>query len=520
MDYMKRNKCFGMNMDKKNWWILVVIIHWLTSFVTDKFIFIITNENKVFYLGMKIVFLICMFCVWRAVYILLNGIMQKNAVVIHRLIYSLAYGMILAFFLILIWPGIWRTDEFGVLGNVIALQIYWWQHFLTSFFYIVSLMLLPIPTGVIIVQVLLACSGFGYLAQKLEEKLQMRWGGIFLLVPFCVPSVLMFHLYPMRITLYAILELVVLCFLYDHIERKKHFSEKEAVLLAIGTAVLANWRSESIYYAVLMPLFLGIALYKTMMNRRQYFYYIAVTVVLTTGIYAIQSHGIHKERNDAYEMTAYAQSLLPLVRTAYLDGDEQGLQIVDKVIDVNAVLQAAEAGKEGIDSFWEGDMSSREYSSEQFLGFKKQYYTWVLRYWKVFLGERTYNFLTSYEQTQSTSDLYDESKIQFVYFLQTFPLTKPVFPAVRKKIIQIMEMRIWCIFEIPILVLAASALHGVRKKKKAALLPVFILVRIPLIFLTAPDNFFMYYYPVFLAGSVVLILGALCFWQNRRNTKK
>ena len=111
--------------------------------------------------------------------------------------------------LLAVWPGIWRTDEFGVLGNVISLQIYWWQHFLTSIFYILSLMLIPNPVGVIIVQIILVSMGFGYLAELFEYRTGKKWSGFLLLLPFCIPSVIMFQLYPMRITLYSILELVI-----------------------------------------------------------------------------------------------------------------------------------------------------------------------------------------------------------------------------------------------------------------------------------------------------------------------
>lgn len=503
---------------KRIWWICAAFLHWMSSFVSDRLIFVSIKEHGIFYLGMKMICLLWFLIFWKAVQLCCRGLIQKNAVVIHRIIYGAVYGGILIAILILIWPGVWRTDEFGILGNATALQIYWWQHFLTSILYILAFMMIPVPSGIIIIQILLISVGFAYLAQVTEQKTQIKWGGMFLLIPFCVPSAIMFHLYPMRITLYAMLELLILTYIYEREENRGSCGIKngQMVLLACGTAVLANWRAESIYYALFLPIAI-IAVLNKLLTRKQKVLFLVMTAFLTVCIYGIQSHGIHAERKDAYEMTAYAQSLLPLVQAACEDNDRQGLEIVDKVIDVNAVLKAAEEGKDGIDSFWNGDMNSKTYSEAEFADFKRQYYKWIVQYWKIYLKERTANFLTSYDQTQNTTDLYDSENIQFVYFLQVYFLTKPFFPGLRAKIIGFMELKIWYVFEISIMALLFNLFYGIRRNRKLAILTLLILLRVPLIYLTAPDNFFMYYYPFFLEGNIVMVSVAVKAVKNYRD---
>lgn len=102
-------------------------------------------------------------------------------------------------------------------------------------------------------------------------------------------------------------------------------------------------------------------------------------------------------------------------------------------------------------------------------------------------------------------DLYDPGNIQFVYFLQVFSLTKPFFPELRAKIISFMELKIWCIFEIAIMALLFNLFYGIKRNRKLAVLTFLVLLRVPLIYLTAPDNFFMYYYPFFLEGNIVMV---------------
>lgn len=494
------------NEQKRNrhsWWMIAALIHWLSSFATDGFLFLITEENRIFYMICKSLYLIWLAVFWKKAWGCLWGILKKNPVMVRRVIYGILYGAILTIMLILLWPGIWRTDEFGILGNVVPLQIYWWQHFLTSIFYILSFMMIPIPTGVILIQIILVSAGFGYIAQSFEDRLQIKWGGMLCLIPFCIPSVILFHLYPMRITLYALSELIFFWYIYDCTDKERgKITEKQLIIFALGTALLSNWRSEGIYYAMLLPAVILLFFYKNF-SKKQIFLFLISTILLTAGIYGIQSYGLHKERNDAYEMTAYAQSLLPLVKRAYEDGDQDGLERADKVIDVDAVLLSAEEGRDGIDSFWAGEMTSKEYSPEEFAAFKKQYFKWIFRYFNVYLKERTYNFLTSWEQTKSTTDLYDPDNIQFIYFLQSFSTTRPIFPVLRGKLITFMEKKIWCLFEIPIIIMICAMIHSIKKRKKAGLLLGMILLRVPLVFITAPDNYFMYYYPFYLIGSVL-----------------
>lgn len=504
---------------KYKWWLYISILHWIISFYTDRLIFNITTEKIGFYILMKVLFFVLLNYIWIKVADTIKKCTAGNVVTIHRFIYGCSYAIVLLLTLFIIWPGIWRTDEFGVLGNVIMLQIYWWQHMLTSIFYILSMMLIPNPVGVIIVQVVLVSMGFGYLAEVLEHKARRKWAGYILLISFCIPSVIMFQLYPMRITLYAILELVMLFFLYDHIMSVEKINNIQVILMALGTGILANWRSEGIYYVIVLPLFVGVVLYEKIVSRKQFFYYLLIVLVSTISIGAIQSEGIHKERNDAYEITAYAQALPCLVHAAYEDHDEKGLEIVDKVVDVEAVLQAKEEGKEGIDSFWAGDMSSKEYTREEFGEFRKQYYIWAIRYYRDFFEERTHNFLTSYEQTKNTENLYDDTNIQFVFFLQTFKYVEPIFPVLREKVVLFMEKHCWCIFEIPMAIMVLAALCCMYRNKKVAALICMILVRIPLVYLTAPDNFFMYYYPFLLSGSVIACFAMVELIQKNKKIR-
>ena len=99
-----------------------------------------------------------------------------------------------------------------------------------------------------------------------------------------------------------------------------------------------------------------------------------------------------------------------------------------------------------------------------------------------------------------------------------YPLSAPLSDDLRSRVICLLELRSQSSYDkklliadpvysatIPILVLLgllAAALA--RKNWMAAAVTACSLIKVPLIFLTAPSRLFMYYYPVYLAGYVAL----------------
>ena len=87
--------------------------------------------------------------------------------------WTLPYLAVNLVILLIVWPGIWGNDDLAVLYLARTLQPNSWQHFLTSGAFILSLMFVPMPGGVVLVQNLLI-SGivgcFAATAQDLAEK--------------------------------------------------------------------------------------------------------------------------------------------------------------------------------------------------------------------------------------------------------------------------------------------------------------------------------------------------------------
>ena len=66
--------------------------------------------------------------------------------------WTLPYLAVNLVILLIVWPGIWGNDDLAVLYLARTLQPNSWQHFLTSGAFILSLMFVPMPGGVVLVQ--------------------------------------------------------------------------------------------------------------------------------------------------------------------------------------------------------------------------------------------------------------------------------------------------------------------------------------------------------------------------------
>ena len=164
--------------NKKFIWI--ALIHWILTFFTDHIIF--------------------------------EYVMWDFSDVTQTVKTAMTYGAKAVFLLILIgiYQGLYfffakadkSMDEFGILNSAVKLLPVFWQNYLTSLFYVFSLMLVPVPSGVIIVQCALISLMAGYIIRFFVNCFGKS--GLFAFLPFLLFPVLDSNLYPMRMSLRAL----------------------------------------------------------------------------------------------------------------------------------------------------------------------------------------------------------------------------------------------------------------------------------------------------------------------------
>lgn len=523
----------SLNLNRNFIWIAV--IHWILTFFTDHIIFdyvmwdlsnVTQTVKTAMTYGAKAVFLLVLIVLYQGLYAFFKRA-DKPFVK-----YTLIYFLINMALLLLTYPGIWRMDEFGILNSAVLLLPVFWQNYLTSLFYVFSMMLIPVPSGVIIVQCALISLMVGYLVNFFVKRFG-KWG-LISFVPCLFFPVLDSNLYPMRMSLYGFMELFLLLLLWER--REKTEAEGNWGLICVLGALVTVWRTEAVYYFVLFPLLLGI-LYGKRIGRKKLLRVICGYLVLALCLFVPQSVGDKLTSGNQYDLTSVVLPLVPLVEEAYGREDcAAQLEAVDRVIDVELAVEGAEEGRSGISLFWsEPEFQRDHYTDAEYQVFKSAYYELVLKFPGTFLKERMDCFLHSTDLLENTTELFSaEGNANYDKF-RTYPGTKPLNERLRNAVIEALEWRdagdydskragygfvYSALFPMAIMAIVWAYCLILRRWHGFFLLSL-PLVKLPLVFLTAPSRLFMYYYPLYLIGYVLLAYGAaalLCSVWKRVET--
>lgn len=512
--------------------LAAALIHWLISFFSDKLIF----EYRLFAFeslkdilktgiawGTKVAFLVLLIFLYqmagRIYFDYRNNIGKCRMYVKYTAVY---FGFMLVFFIVT-YPGIWRMDEFGILKQSIQLNPHFWQHYLTTVFYIFSLMLIPVPAGIVFLQIVINSMIVGYIVGKGSELLKIGKWSYLMYLPFVFFPVIDSNLYPMRVSVYAFLELLLAaCFVF----KKKEGvipGKKELWILAMLTAVVAVWRTEAIYYLIWSPAIFCIVFYRET-DLKKKIKFAVLSLCCTAVLFLPQFLGNKVISGNDYEITAVVLPIVPLAAEAAQNGEEDMIAAVDKVLDTELMLEGYAAGMTGIDMFWGmPDFLKKGYTDAEYDLFQKAYYQLIMKYPAVFLKERWNTFLHSNSLMQDTTVLFETQEVEnYIEFRTVYKGNRPLNAELRAGIISFLDCRVFGNYNeknpfydivwnyIPQVIFLFVLLVVLLAKKQLgyAAAAAGVIGKVPLIFITAPSRLFMYYYSVYLIGSVAAVF---CF---------
>lgn len=512
--------------------LLIASVHFLISFFSDRLIFryllfdFSNTKNALRCVEAWIVKI----CFWVFLIVLWQGIfyLKKKAGKDFRRIFFCYFGLMMVL-LLFTWPGIFRQDEFGLLSSAVQLFPLFWQNYLSSVFYVISLMLFPFPSGVIILQCIcialivarIETALWDDIARKNAEKsnlsLQKAKKCFFCIFSFAflLFPVLDSNLYPIRMSLYAFLELWLIVEVYLATEKGRQeenaFTASYALLLL--AAIVTVWRAEAIYYVVFFPLLLLLLFRKRTVYKPLFFYFLAFLT-----LFLPQKIGDHFTDGQQYELTSIVLPLVALVEAADEKEDASLLAAVDKIMKVDVILSEAQKGKTGIQIFWEQPAFQQRKSDADFAACKTAYRKLIIKYPMVFLKERWNTFLQSSDLLDNTTLLFTEQGNSLYDAFRAYPLSGPIVDKIRTGVIKTLEIRNASSYEeklkitdviysaIPMIcfLFATCLVLSYKRKWKETAIVVLPLLKVPLIFLTAPSRLFMYYYSIYLIGYAML----------------
>lgn len=437
-----------------------------------------------------------------------------------------------------IYPGGWRWDDIIQLNATVETGT-WpiWQGYLTTLFYMLCLITVPVPAFIVFVQVvvisLLATAIVVKIARMLECK---EW---YVAVPALLlgllPPTLNMNLYPLRSAMHSYLEVLLLVTLGECCLDKSRWTLRRLIGLSVLTSIVAVWKSECIIFVAIVPV-LVLVFEQRGKRIRSAATVLLLVVAIVLGLSLYPRFGTSLEGNsEDYTMTVYVPSLPYFVHTAKERGDAAYL---DKLSDIynNEVLERAYAeGKSGEDIYWHENewpyiavpKDSRDKAF--YARCRDLFIEGAIRYPGAMLQSRWNQLMASmdFQWTPDRTNMLPKRKgVVYDKFNKNYVMNKQIKPKLRDFVTSYMEASkrfeglTWVYnLGIPLAIVLVLMAFLSIKRSLLALLPLTLLVHNAAVFLSAPAYYFMYYYSLYV-GAMFGLAAALAYAFNLLKAKR
>lgn len=508
--------------------------------VTESLAFILplTDQKQfIFSSIIKLLFSIILFSITYYALYFIEQLIRRNTFYTRWLKYSSLYFLIQLPLFILIYPGYWVWDELYVLRNAQVYSTEAWQNIFTNLYHTFCLYIIPTGVGIVVLQMVGASIVVGYLLSKLRETLHRPWLALIAGIPFLFIPILLNNLYPLRLTAYSYVEILILFQLLLLFLHKLHIRRPFLYFFWTSTFIvlLSFWRTEGIFFLVILPLLFFKLKLHAGFPRLSY-----QSCILILYILIIVSGSLFATRHTAdpkYQLTSTINPLSMMLQYE-LKGDnlQEDLKAIDKVIAVK--LLKDNPSYADIGALWKGPRPDfQNHMSEYY----KAYFSIVKNNFDIFMtarlqtfaatnsldskfpphigtgtsptdSELTYAFNHFHENNRFSQALNNDLKLSVTRFA--------ILTNNNDELVQPFASIVWSIIP-TIFLLSISIVYALWRKRFAWLL-IFslLLLQAVVIFFTTPANFFMYYIPVYITANFLLAMIFVIYLDNRLKFNK
>lgn len=340
-------------------------------------------------------------------------------------------------------------------------------------------------------------------------------------IPFILPPVLLTNLWPMRMSIYAFVEILFVVEMVYLKKQNKQLSLIRLCEICVFCIILSNWRSEGIYYIIAILATVVLLFGSEMKSNYKKIVLLIGCVAGSICFLLPQYYGTQKYNGDNYELTGILLPMVPLVNKAIQSGDQDEIEKIDRVLSVKELQRGYQDGYHGIQMYWnqkEYPIIKYGYSKSDYDEMKKAYIKLIIKHPYTFLNERMDTFKKTLPNGGPlTYGLYNDEREPVQRFIHEYTGTKPLNLRFRTMVTKLIEQKLKAIWNpvLPLIVLIATFIWLVCTRSKYFILSLAVSGRLILTFLTAPAYWFMYYYSWYIGGYVVLLC-ALIFINKRR----
>lgn len=489
----------------------ISLLHLAVTFFTDRLVFLVPpSAGLADYLICKLLVLVVLFFFYLGLYQILIEKKREESAIFQIVTCALPYLLVLAVILIIKLPsGYLSNDETLIYDAAVSLEHYTWFYYITTYYYIVSLMLIPHSLGPIFMKVLIQFLVVGYLVYRMKKVVGQKYGNwgylLFLLYP-----VIAYTTSAHRLPIYYLLYLVLIAtLLFDLLEKKEANKGSLFWLLFLG-AVLTQWRTEGIYLAVLVPILLFLV-YKNIRTKQAAFAVIACSLILQYVI-SIPQNGFAASNLDAAAddrmKPFYAYTITNMYRNGLdLEKNAADLAIVDQYLSLEAI--------DAINDYYE-DVNYEDV---------------LILYQPGFVGTRpeaTLEDFSNYAAAlkhlfMNNPDIFLKTRWgAFCYAALPFQITFEGF-GLRQLIsfgISVVKTASYNLF-LPLVIALLLCLYALIKRRWFTFFTTGgLLAHWFIVFILAPASYFKYYFPVYSIAYFYVLLMILQWFYHRGQAKK
>ena len=399
----------------------------------------------------------------------------------------------------------------------------------------ILLQILPFPGGIILLQNVICALCVAFIIVKLESSFhvpQLKNSFLDILIkilPFLAPPILMYQFSGYRMGLYIYLEMAMLVIWLCSKGDSEEWSWKYIFLFCSLCTIVTSWRTESLLY---LPFILLLILYTK--KRTLPLVKKIGCVVLLISCFGIINHTQNIALgNEDYKLVSILRPCVELVHVADKKEDGQLLDGLSKVIDLDVIYDNPEQNGEYL--YFYNNIVKNEYTGDDYRDCLIAFVKLCIKYPRVVISERLSLFIrasgiTGEEITNAdvTYSFFDDNRNSAAvdYSNAGWIISKPVFLRLRKILIHLLNIQyndytfairrlIWNAI-IPIMVIFYIWCKTIQKRNwhifwwSSA-----ILIRIPVVGLTEPAQWFMYWLSFYMIG-IFMMVWLLFTYCNRK----
>lgn len=505
--------------------LIFAIVCRVTQYSEIQRVFILKTELSVF--KFHVLMIVSFVLLWAFFGFLLWMVFElgrwKHEKCVRFIKFFLIYFLIQCVILFLVWPGIFKQDELYLLFYTIAdIRVVWVQSLITQIFYWLAISMFPYVASLTLFQIVIISLLAAATLKKVWDNTKHKKLTYLLFIPFLFLPVLDNNQFNIRNSQIAWFFMYLVMSVYFEYKKNKQFTVKKSLLFLTVAVILGVWKTEFLYLVPCLFLIILVANYKK--DKWKSFLFIPVVIV----VYFLCSlpNRLWQPENESYVLTAVLTPLSDILVTHYGDYDEKitdDLEIINDWIPIEEICETTVFY--GIpDVYWEkGIVDNKKQKNDILLASIDIFLHYPIDFFNNRIEEykRTNGFVPNVVNHGDVTQWKQEMDIGGEDFYNYyFRFTNLGHTDLRNAVITFLACReqgyyintnalypifynsFWGLIGLMVLMI----LKFIKKEWFSACMFGTVILQVPIVFLFAPSNMFMYYMPFYLTSATLIFL--------------